>query len=29
MLPVGVVTACLGGPLFMYLILRNSKEVWS
>ena len=29
MLPVGVVTACLGGPLFMYLILRNSKKVWS
>lgn len=29
MLPVGVITACIGGPLFMYLILRNSKEVWS
>ena len=29
MLPVGVITACLGGPIFMYLILRNSKEVWS
>lgn len=29
MLPVGVVTACLGGPLFMYLILRNSREAWT
>ncbi len=29
MLPVGVITACIGGPLFMYLILRNRKEVWS
>ncbi len=29
MLPVGVVTACLGGPLFMYLILRSSKEAWT
>ncbi len=29
MLPVGVVTACLGGPLFMYLILRNSREAWA
>lgn len=29
MLPVGVVTACIGGPLFMFLILRNNKEVWS
>lgn len=28
-LPVGVITACIGGPLFMYLILRSSKEVWS
>jgi iron complex transport system permease protein len=29
MLPVGVITACIGGPLFMFLILRNNKEVWS
>lgn len=28
-LPVGVITACIGGPLFLFLILRNSKEVWS
>jgi iron complex transport system permease protein len=29
MLPVGVVTACLGGPLFMFLILRSSREAWA
>ena len=28
-LPVGVITSCIGGPLFLYLILRNSKEVWA
>lgn len=28
-LPVGVITACLGGPLFMILILRSTKETWS
>lgn len=28
-LPVGVVTACIGGPLFMFLILRSGKEAWS
>lgn len=28
-LPVGVVTACIGGPLFMFLILRSDKEAWS
>ncbi len=28
-LPVGVVTACIGGPIFMYLILRSSKEAWT
>lgn len=28
-LPVGVITACIGGPLFLFLILRNSKEVWA
>lgn len=29
MLPVGVITACIGGPLFMILILRSTKETWS
>ena len=24
-LPVGVITSCIGGPLFLFLILRNSK----
>ena len=28
-LPVGVITSCIGGPLFLFLILRSSKEVWS
>ena len=28
-LPVGVITACIGGPLFMFLILRSTKESWS
>lgn len=28
-LPVGVVTACVGGPIFMLLILRSSKEAWN
>ncbi len=28
-LPVGVITACIGGPLFMFLVLRSAKEVWS
>ena len=28
-LPVGVITSCIGGPLFLFLILRNSKEVWA
>ena len=28
-LPVGVITSCIGGPLFLYLILRNNKEVWA
>ena len=27
-LQVGVVTAFLGGPLFLYLIIRSKKEVW-
>ncbi len=29
MLPVGVITSCIGGPLFMFLILRTNKEVWT
>ncbi|TQS78711.1 MAG: Fe3+-siderophore ABC transporter permease [Methanomassiliicoccales archaeon Mx-03] len=28
-LEVGVVTAFIGGPLFLYLIMRQRKEVWS
>ena len=27
-LPVGVVTSFLGGPLFLYLILKKRKEYW-
>ncbi|MBO4797572.1 MAG: iron chelate uptake ABC transporter family permease subunit, partial [Candidatus Methanomethylophilaceae archaeon] len=27
-LQVGVVTAFLGGPLFLYLVIRQRKEVW-
>lgn len=27
-LQVGVVTAFLGGPLFLYLLIRSKKEVW-
>ena len=27
-LPVGVITACIGGPVFIMLILRSSKEAW-
>lgn len=28
-LPVGVVTSCIGGPLFLFLILKSRKEAWS
>ncbi len=28
-LPVGVITACLGGPLFVYLLIKSRKEAWS
>ncbi len=28
-LPVGVVTSFIGGPLFLFLILHNSKEEWA
>ncbi|GAA5335231.1 MULTISPECIES: FecCD family ABC transporter permease [Thermus] len=27
-IPVGVVTACLGGPFFLYLVLRYKREVF-
>ena len=27
-LPVGVITNCLGGPMFLYLLLRKRKEYW-
>jgi iron complex transport system permease protein len=27
-LPVGVITAFMGGPLFLYLIMRKRKEFW-
>ncbi|MBQ8179999.1 MAG: iron ABC transporter permease [Candidatus Methanomethylophilaceae archaeon] len=28
-LPVGVVTACIGGPLFLYLLLKQRKAIWN
>lgn len=28
-LPVGVVTSCIGGPLFLFLILKARKEAWN
>ena len=27
-IPVGIVTSCVGGPLFLYLIIRKKKEYW-
>jgi len=27
-IPVGIVTAFIGGPMFLYLILRQKKETW-
>jgi len=27
-LPVGAVTACLGGPLFLYMIMKRRREYW-
>ena len=27
-LPVGVITAFMGGPLFLYLIMRRRREYW-
>ncbi len=28
-LPVGVITSCIGGPLFLILVLRSRREVWN
>jgi iron complex transport system permease protein len=27
-LPVGIVTAFIGGPLFLYLIVKQKKSAW-
>ena len=27
-IPVGIITSIIGGPLFLFLILRQKKEVW-
>ncbi len=27
-LPVGVITNCLGGPVFLYLLIKRRKEYW-
>lgn len=27
-IPVGIVTSCVGGPLFLYLIIRKKSEYW-
>jgi iron complex transport system permease protein len=27
-IPVGIVTSCIGGPLFLYLIARKKKDYW-
>ncbi|MBQ3684899.1 MAG: iron ABC transporter permease [Candidatus Methanomethylophilaceae archaeon] len=27
-LPIGIVTAFIGGPMFLFLIIRQKKEVW-
>ncbi|MEE3400977.1 MAG: iron ABC transporter permease [Methanomethylophilus sp.] len=29
MLPVGVIMSCIGGPVFIILILRRNREVWA
>ncbi|MCQ2069645.1 MAG: iron ABC transporter permease [archaeon] len=26
--PIGIITSIIGGPLFLFLVLRQSKEVW-
>jgi len=27
-IPVGIVTSCVGGPLFLYLIIKKKREYW-
>lgn len=27
-MPIGIITSILGGPVFMFLILRQKKEIW-
>ena len=27
-LPVGIITSCVGGPLFLYLIIKRKREYW-
>ncbi len=27
-IPVGIITSFVGGPLFLYLIIRKKKEYW-
>lgn len=27
-IPVGIVTSCVGGPVFLYFIMRKKKEYW-
>lgn len=27
-IPVGIITSSVGGPLFLYLIIRKKKEYW-
>jgi len=27
-IPVGIITACFGGPLFLYLTIKRKKEYW-
>jgi ABC-type Fe3+-siderophore transport system permease subunit len=27
-MPVGIITSILGGPVFLFLIIRQKKEVW-
>jgi len=26
--PIGIITSLIGGPLFLFLVLRETKEVW-
>ena len=27
-IPVGIITSCVGGPLFLYLIIKRKREYW-